>query len=673
MKPAVLKTVRLERASGVRIPPPPPGRSHIIITKHEPPPDLAVGLSYCLELAADSSCSERTRPLKIDTLVLMSSSKTIVRTAGVWLLFLLVYASVALLLHRGNHALTTFGDLAQCIVPLIANAGLLLNAGTPHWRKNLFWMLIAMGCTLWLIGQFQWTYYEVYLHKPLPDNDPADIVFFLRGIPIMAALTLRPHLHRGEFRIRFGYLDFALLLGWWVFLYVFIVLPWMYAVPSLGEYNYNYILLHNAQNMLIVGGFGYLCLKASGAWRLVYANLFGASAMYMLSSLTINVALEFGLYYTGSLYDLPLVSSFLWFAFAGLLAHQRRAALEGPVGTPSAVESERSSEESIVPARLAMAAVISLPLFAIYTLRFAHEGPAVRDFRLMAVLVASIALALLVFVRVYLADADRARLLAQSERSIENLQRLQAQIVQSEKLVSLGQLAAGAAHEINNPLTAILGFSDLLADDPALPEKSRGVAAKIRDQARRTKTLVGNLLSFARQVPTERTLLDINTVVTNAVQLRTLDLRSGSVRMELRLESVLPGVRGDGNQLMQVFFNIISNAVDAMDAAQGGVLTIKTIRDRSYVVVLFLDTGPGLKEPHRVFDPFYTTKPVGKGTGLGLSICFGIVQEHGGRILCYNRQEGGAAFRVELPAVLAALPPKDLQLAGSAANPQKPS
>jgi two-component system NtrC family sensor kinase len=246
------------------------------------------------------------------------------------------------------------------------------------------------------------------------------------------------------------------------------------------------------------------------------------------------------------------------------------------------------------------------------------------------------------------------------------LQRLQAQMVQTEKLVSLGQLAAGAAHEINNPLTAILGYSDLLADDASLPEKTRGVAAKIRDQARRTKTLVGNLLSFARQVPTERTLLDLNTVVNNAVQLRALDLKHSGSKIDLKLESVLPGVRGDGNQLMQVFFNIVNNAVDAMDShSGGGTLTIKTVRDRANVVILFSDTGPGIKEPHRVFDPFYTTKPIGKGTGLGLSICFGIVQEHGGKILCYNSQEGGAVFRVELPAVLAALPTRDSLIAGS--------
>jgi signal transduction histidine kinase len=605
----------------------------------------------------------------------MSSSKAFVRMAGLSLVFLAVYASVSLALPRDNHALVTFANLAQCILPLLANAGLLLNAGTPHWRRNLFWMLLAMACTLWMIGQFEWTYFELYLHKSPPDIDPWDIVYFVRGVPLMAALSLRPHLRRGELQFRFGYLDFVQLLTWWLFLYVYVVMPWMYAEPGVGQYTYNYILLINVQNLIVVGGFGYLWFRAAGAWRVVYAHLFGAWTLYSLSSLTINVALQLHHYYTGSLYDLPLVASFLWFALAGVIAYERRDALDASSGEAIEVESGSARGESVVPARMAMVAVLSLPLFAIYTLRFSHESFAVREFRLMTVLVASIPLVLLVFLRTYLADADRTRLLTHSERSIENLQRLQTQIVQSEKLVSLGQLAAGAAHEINNPLTAILGFSDLLADDPALPEKARSTAGKIREQARRTKTLVGNLLSFARQVPTERTLLDINTVVTNAVQLRTLDLRSGSVRIELQLESVLPGVRGDGNQLMQVFFNLINNSVDAMESSNGGVLTIKTLRDRAYVIVLFLDTGPGIKEPSRVFDPFYTTKPVGKGTGLGLSICFGIVQEHSGRIHCYNRQEGGAAFRVELPAVLAALPTKELQPAtpATASAPQKPS
>jgi signal transduction histidine kinase len=596
----------------------------------------------------------------------MSPSKKIVWFLGAWLTLLAVYATVSFTLQRGNLSLSTFGNLVQCLVPLVANAGLLANAGTPLWRRNAFWMLLALGCTLWMTGQFAWTYYEVYLHRELPSMYSGDIVFFLRGIPMMAALALRPHRKLEELRLRFGYLDFVLLIVWWTFLYAYIVLPWMYAAPSLGPYNHTYNVVTNVQNMVLVLCLGLLWTRTAGPWKTIYAHLFGSATLYTLSSLALNVASDKGEYYTGSLYDLPLISSFLWFALAGLIAYEKRESLDAApfqAVDESSVESSRG--ESVWAARMAMAAVISLPLFAIYTVKYSSDDPAVRDFRLMVTFIAAIPLALIVFLRTHLADADRVRLLAEAEMSVNNLRKLQTQIVQSEKLASLGQLAAGAAHEINNPLTAILGFSDLLADDPTLSEKARSTAGKIRDQARRTKTLVGNLLSFARQVPVERALLDINTVVTNAVQLRTLDLHNPNIKIELQLESVLPSVRGDGNQLIQVFFNIISNAVDAMEAG-GGVLSIKTMRNRGSVVVLFTDSGPGIKEPDRVFDPFYTTKPVGKGTGLGLSICFGIMQEHGGKISCYNGERGGAVFRVELAALLPVLGSKEIQLPSAA-------
>ena len=604
----------------------------------------------------------------------MTAPRAITWALGIWLLIIAIYAGISLSHPRGSQTLVAFGNVVQCIVPLIANAGLLLNAGTPYWRRNIFWMLIALSCTLWMMGQFQWTYYEVYLHRPLPGLYPGDILFFLRGIPLIAALTLQPHRKSGEVRARLGYLDFSLLLTWWTYVYVFFVLPWIYAAPSLAQYNHNFNLVAITQNNVIVVGFIFLWLRASGAWKTVYIHLLGASVLYMLSALVLDVRTDTGDYYTGSLYDLPLISSFLWFAMAGLIAYLNRAHLDAaqPEGLSNSSEDSSRNVHGW-SSRLAMAAVISLPLLALYSLRADRAEPDVRDFRLITTMVAALPLAGLIFVRSHHAETDRARLLVQSEQALENLKRLQAQLVQTEKLVSLGQLAAGAAHEINNPLAAILGFSDLLADDEALPDKARSTASKIREQARRTKTLVGNLLSFARQVPPERTLLDINTVVNNAVQLRTLDLRSSTTRIEQQVESVLPGVRGDGNQLMQVFFNLISNAIDAMESHKGGVLTIKTMRDRSNVVILFSDTGPGIKEPHRVFDPFYTTKPVGKGTGLGLSICFGIIQEHNGKILCYNRQEGGAVFRVELPAVLAAFPARELQqLTTQGSNPRKP-
>src|SRR6266852_4151 len=600
----------------------------------------------------------------------MSATRVNAWLVGAGIAFLGFYVAVSR--HYGpGLTLSAFGDIAQSFMPLLANAGLLINAGTPHWRRNIFWMLLALSCSMWMFGQFQWTYYEVYLHKQVPALFAGDIIFFLRGIPVIAALALRPHRKRGELRVGLGYLDFALLLSWWAFLYIYSVLPWMYASPSVKNYNFNYYILANTTHALIVGGFTLLCLRSRGPWRTIYAHLLGASALYMTSSLAINLANDPGHYYTGSLYDLPLMTTFFWFAMAGVIAYQKRTELAAPTESNFQSDTDPPQGESIWAARLAMAAVLSLPLFALYALRVEHDTPAVREFRLTVTVVAALPLALLVVLRAHFSDADRARLLARSESSIENLQRLQAQLVQSEKLVSLGQLAAGAAHEINNPLTAILGYSDLLADDATLPERTRATAAKIREQARRTKDLVQNLLSFARQVPAERTLLDINTVVANAVKLRALDLRSASSTIEQQLESVLPGVRGDNNQLMQVFFNIISNALDAMADKVGGKLIIKTQRDRGNVVIFLSDNGPGIREPHRVFDPFYTTKPVVKGTGLGLSICYGIVQEHSGTILCYNGQNGGAVFRVDLPAVLAGLPSRGGTLSNSAPVPTR--
>src|SRR6202022_3107895 len=297
----------------------------------------------------------------------MSNSRAIAWLVGAWLVFMGFYAVVSHHLGQGA-SLNAFGDIVQNCVPLLANAGLLLNAGTPRWRRNIFWMLLAMSCTLWMIGQFQWTYYEVYQPQPMPVINGGDVVFFLKGIPIMAALALQPHRKRGEVRLQFGYLNFVLLLTWWTFLYAFVVFPWMYATPSESQYNYTYDLVSNIQNMVIVIGLGVLWLKAKGAWRVVYANLFGGSAMYMLSSLIINVAISAHKYATGNLYDLPLISSFLWFGLAGVISYMKRAELDS--AQDSGTSGDDKSRESVWSARLAMAAVISLPIFAIFTLRF---------------------------------------------------------------------------------------------------------------------------------------------------------------------------------------------------------------------------------------------------------------------------------------------------------------
>src|SRR5262249_16137832 len=157
-------------------------------------------------------------------------------------------------------------------------------------------------------------------------------------------------------------------LTWWVFLYVYAVLPWMYAAPTFGQYNFAYTLVTNVQNAVIVVGFGVLWLRAQGAWRFVYANLFGAASTYLLTSLLVNVAIGTNSYKTGSLYDVPLIASFLWYGTAGLIAHKKEKELDAP--TEMELEGDDPVRETTWATRLAMTAVISLPLFALYTLRF---------------------------------------------------------------------------------------------------------------------------------------------------------------------------------------------------------------------------------------------------------------------------------------------------------------
>lgn len=571
-----------------------------------------------------------------------------VRLTMVCALPLLVYAAGSLWIEEGK-PLTTFGNVMQCIVPLFASAGLLMNATSPHWRRNVFWMLLALGITLWLAGQLLWTYYEVHLELPVPNPFIGDVVFFLHTVPLIGALALRPDVRRLEASFRVAYLDFLFLLLWWIYLYLFIVIPWQYIHFNVEAYGNSYNVLYLIENIVFAAGLGWFAWRASGAWRNIYLHLFGAATLYTAGSLAINEAIDAKVYVTGGLLDLPLVASFLWFGAAGLIARRHQRSAEELEETPA-------QGAEAWPARLAMVAILSLPLMALWAEQNPHTPDDVKTFRIVLTLVAIMVFTALQLIRQVLAERERQQLLVEARGALENLQRLQSQFVQSERMASLGQLAAGAAHEINNPLTAILGYVDVLTEDPALPEKQRTLVEKIRDQARRTKTLLNNLLSFARQAPSEKSLLDINPLVNNAVQLRMLDLRAKNIRMHVQAESVLPAVRGDANQVLQVFFNLISNAVDAMEEVGGGTLTVLTKREKNNVVVEFSDTGPGIARPDLVFDPFYTTKPVGKGTGLGLSICYGIVKEHDGNITCFNRHQGGATFRVEFPAATAVLP-----------------
>jgi PAS domain S-box-containing protein len=229
---------------------------------------------------------------------------------------------------------------------------------------------------------------------------------------------------------------------------------------------------------------------------------------------------------------------------------------------------------------------------------------------------------------------------------------LRGKLVHAEKMAAVGQLVSGVAHEVNNPLTAILGFADLLMDNPEVPESARKDLRVILQEAQRTKQIVQNLLSFARQMPPQRNAVQLNLILRRTIQLRAYDFNSHGVEIIEHLDEGLPDVIGDAHQLQQVFLNILNNAYDAVhEVGRPARIEIMTTKVGDAVEVSFRDNGYGISHPDRIFDPFFTTKEVGKGTGLGLSICYGIVKEHGGEILCHNNTDGeGATFIVRFPA-----------------------
>ncbi|MCH8948839.1 MAG: response regulator [Chloroflexi bacterium] len=241
-------------------------------------------------------------------------------------------------------------------------------------------------------------------------------------------------------------------------------------------------------------------------------------------------------------------------------------------------------------------------------------------------------------------------------RDVTEERLMQERLVQSEKMVSVGQLVSGVAHELNNPLTGIIGFSQLLLARDLDEQTARDIET-IHTEAERAAKIVQNLLSFARRKHTEKELASLNLLLEHVLELRTYDLQVKSIELNLELDPKLPKTMVDTNQIQQVFLNVIINAEQSMLAASGrGTLTVRTEQRDGAIRISFQDDGPGIDEEtlRRIFDPFFTTKDVGEGTGLGLTICYGIIDEHNGRIWAESQPGQGSTFIIELPIVAGA-------------------
>jgi len=564
------------------------------------------------------------------------------RRSKLWLLAAcgLVCAQVLASLTLHGFALVTASDLAQLLLLLSGTLALIPLVRASEGRARIFWALMTLGMAFWFSYQSLWCYFEVFLRQNVPNLFVGDVVLFIHLVPMIAALAVQPHVQQDQRNARLGSLDFAMLLIWWLYVYLVTLIPWQYVYPDPATYQHNLNVIYLMEKLVLLSGLAVLWRRSTGYWQGVYANWFGCTLIYGLSSYVANWAIERNAYFSGSLYDVPLAASMVWVTWIGLRALD---------AAPQQKPTRNASGYGVWVARLGMVTVFSLPLFAAWSAFDFATPQNVRRFRLLVTLCAMMVLGGMVFLKQHLLDRELLHLLKTSQEGFENLTRLQAQLVQSEKLASLGQLVGGAAHELNNPLTAMLGYSELLTTTQ-LNHEQRTLIQKIEQQVRRTRTLVSSLLSFAKQVPGEKIPIDVNALVQTAVKLYPPQLHGASVQVRTDLARNLPRVLGDSNQLLQVCLHITNNAFHAM-AEKGGILQVVTKAKDDLVLVEFSDEGSGVQEPARVFDPFYTTRPVGQGAGLGLSVCYGIIQEHKGKIVCQNRPEGGAIFRLELPAL----------------------
>jgi signal transduction histidine kinase len=547
---------------------------------------------------------------------------------------------VSLFMPRGD-ALTIANDLIQTALLLTVIAAFypnLLRSRYPSRRIRLFWMLMTAGILFWLTYQGMWNYFEVVRRRDVPDPFAGDVVLFLHLVPMMAALALAPHQQQDERDARISMLDFALLLTWWLFLYVYAVIPWQYVHVNEAIYSNNFNQVYLTEKLVLLVALTLLVQGAEGGWRHLYAQLLGASALYASSSYVANWAIGHQIYYSGSIYDIPLTVSIAWIAVLGKFA---------PRYSLNETTYRSQSPLGVWVTRFGMVAVFSLPWFALHSQLDAASPLSIKKFRIALSLFTMIVMGIMVFWRQNLLAGELSHLLESSRRSYEDLKTLQGQLLQSEKLASLGRLVGGAAHEINNPLTAMLGYSDLLSASPMQPAEERQ-ATRISEQVRRTKTLVASLLTFARQAPANLAPIDLNSVLQTALRLLQPQLETQGVTTRMELGVSLPPILADSNQLLQVCMHLAGQTSSRLHAQGSSVLHVQTRQEASSVVLEF--TGGAFSSPPP--DWASRTSEEADPKTLSLSACRRIVEEHGGRILSRRSPDGHLDFRLELPAAV---------------------
>jgi diguanylate cyclase (GGDEF)-like protein len=350
------------------------------------------------------------------------------RKPGKWTAFVCVLVGVhiglSLLAPRGL-GLTAFGDLTQSALLLGATLFFLANIRTTYKRGQLFWVLMGIGCAMWFSAQALWTYFEVFLRQDTPNPFIGDVVLFLHIVPMMAALAVQPHIRRHDRSLRLVSLDFFLLLMWWLYLYLFIVIPWQYVSPNEANYGHSFDLLYGCEQVVLIMGVGLVWKRSQGLWRNVYGRLLKAALFYLAASLLAGAAIDFHKYYTGSIYDVPLVAAMAWFGAIGFLPLNSNSDLPD--------DQERPQDRNMWTARLSILAVLSTPLMVAWAEFAGAVPPRVRSYRLLLTVAAMLFMGALVLLKQHWMDRELLHLLCLSRRNLDEMCQLKDELEAKEQ------------------------------------------------------------------------------------------------------------------------------------------------------------------------------------------------------------------------------------------------
>jgi signal transduction histidine kinase len=407
--------------------------------------------------------------------------------AGVVLFVHLVVAVVA----KPSFPLTMYGDANPVALLILAILAARENFRSREGILPLFWKLFAAGLIFLLGSQVYWFYFDWRRLNSVPSPLPGDSLFLLSDVIFISALALRPHSASAGRNLRIRFLDFLLLSLWWFSLYGYFSLPWLMGTKDFAHYNPSYYTLAFTQHLVIIFALAILSARHARPWRGFYWKLLGAFVLIAGGNLALSLAINTGRYYAASFYDTPFL--FAVFLFLPIAA-------SGPALHPLPdTKPNRELLQSVWTARLAMLGMVSLPILALLGLFAKHIPPDVAMFRLRLVFGAMAVLGALVYWKFNLLAFELRQMVQLTQDSIQNLNAVQQQVTHSEKLVALGRLAAGAAHEISNPLTAIFGYSELLTDLPSLSPEDRAGGQLIREQVHRAQDAVNSLRTSLRQ------------------------------------------------------------------------------------------------------------------------------------------------------------------------------